>query len=426
MKEKYQKYIAWGLTAFCVIASSILLFFLLYKLNAIKAAVKGFMQILEPFLVGALIAYLLAPIYNALLRNLEPVFRKKLKQKLSHGFAVGISLFVSIMLALLVVVGLFALVVPQFINSIVGIINSLDTYSNNVVHWLNTALAGHPDVAAQVESTFQSISDSFMDWVNNKLAPNAEALLKSISNLSTVLSGVVSGVKVVVRVIKDFIIGQIVAAYLLVSKRHMIGQVKKITYGLLPRKSANYLVAEFRYISDVFGGFIRGKLMDSLIIGVICFVGCTILRIPYALVVSVIVGVTNIIPFFGPFIGAIPSALLILLDSPLKCVYFVIFVLALQQFDGNILGPKILGNTTGLSSFWVLFSIMLFGGLFGFVGMIIAVPLFAVIYSLISTYINHRLKKRELTQVTKEYELLEQIDVGSGKFVHMQDPEIKQ
>ena len=216
------------------------------------------------------------------------------------------------------------------------------------------------------------------------------------------------------------------ATYLLVSKRHMIGQVKKITYGMLPQKSANYLVAEFRYISDVFGGFIRGKLMDSLIIGVICFVGCTILRIPYTLVVSVIVGVTNIIPFFGPFIGAIPSALLILLDSPLKCVYFVVFVLALQQFDGNILGPKILGNTTGLSSFWVLFSIMLFGGMFGFVGMIIAVPLFAVIYSLISTYINHRLRKRKLIEKTKEYELLEQIDADSGEFVHMRDPEIKQ
>lgn len=426
MKEKYQKNFAMGVTAFCVIAASILLFFILYKLRSIGAAVKLIIQILEPFLVGWLIAYLLTPIYNLILRNLDALFSKKLKRKLAHSLAVGISLAGSILLALLIVIGIFALVVPQFINSIVGIINSLDTYSNNIVHWLNSILSGHPDIAAQVETVFQSISGSFMDWVNNKLAPNAEALLKSISNLSAVFSGVLSGVKVVLRIIKDFVIGQIVAAYLLVSKRHMIGQVKKITYGLFPMKYANYLVTEFRYISDVFGGFIRGKLMDSLIIGAICFAGCTILRIPYAMVVSVIVGVTNIIPFFGPFIGAIPSALLILLDNPLKCVYFVIFVLALQQFDGNILGPKILGNTTGLSSFWVLFSIMLFGGLFGFVGMIIAVPLFAVLYSLISAYINYRLGKRGLPQNTKTYELLEKVDAESGVFIHMNDPEIKQ
>lgn len=425
MKGKHPKYLATGLTAFCVIAASILLFFLLFKISSIRMAVKQFTQILEPFFVGGVIAYLLAPIYNLLLRNLMEVFSKKLKPRHARPISVGISLFISILLALLVLVGTFALVVPRFISSIIGIVNSLQTYSNNIVIWLNDVLSGHPEVAEQVQDTYENLANSFMTWVNSKLTPDAEAMLSSLGNLSALLSGVVSGVKIVIRLLKDFIIGMFVSAYLLISKRRLIAQAKKIVYGLFPQKYANYIIYECRYIQNVFGGFIRGKLLDSLIIGLICFAGCTIFRFPFPIVVSVIVGVTNIIPFFGPFVGAIPSAVLILLVSPIKCIYFVIFILALQQFDGNWLGPKILGNTTGLSSFWVLFSILLFGGLYGFVGMIIAVPLFAVIYSLISSYINHRLTKRTMSLDTREYELLDHVDETSGAFVHLKDPETK-
>ena len=353
------------------------------------------------------------------------VFSKKLKPRHARPISVGISLFISILLALLVLVGTFALVVPRFISSIIGIVNSLQTYSNNIVIWLNDVLSGHPEVAEQVQDTYENLANSFMTWVNSKLTPDAEAMLSSLGNLSALLSGVVSGVKIVIRLLKDFIIGMFVSAYLLISKRRLIAQAKKIVYGLFPQKYANYIIYECRYIQNVFGGFIRGKLLDSLIIGLICFAGCTIFRFPFPIVVSVIVGVTNIIPFFGPFVGAIPSAVLILLVSPIKCIYFVIFILALQQFDGNWLGPKILGNTTGLSSFWVLFSILLFGGLYGFVGMIIAVPLFAVIYSLISSYINHRLTKRTMSLDTREYELLDHVDETSGAFVHLKDPETK-
>lgn len=425
MKGKHPKFFATGLTAFCVIAASILLFFLLFKISSIRMAVKQFTQILEPFFVGGVIAYLLAPIYNLLLRNLMEGFSKKLKPRHAKPISVGISLFISILLALLVLVGLFALVVPRFISSIIGIVNSLQTYSNNIVIWLNDVLSGHPDVAEQVQTTYENLANSFMTWVNSKLTPDAEAMLSSLGNLSALFSGVVSGVKIVIRLLKDFIIGMFVSAYLLISKRHLIAQAKKIVYGLFPQKYANYIIYECRYIQNVFGGFIRGKLLDSLIIGIICFAGCTIFRFPFPIVISVIVGVTNIIPFFGPFVGAIPSAVLILLVSPIKCIYFVIFILALQQFDGNWLGPKILGNTTGLSSFWVLFSILLFGGLYGFVGMIIAVPLFAVIYSMISSYINHRLTKRTMSLDTKEYELLDHVDETSGAFVHLKDPEVK-
>ncbi len=425
MKEKYSNYIAMGLTAFLVIAASILLFFVLHSFPAIKRTVGGFLQILEPFIVGAIIAYLLAPLYNRLLRNFKSFFVRKLSTKRAHTLAVALALTISILAAVAVTIGVLALVLPRFINSIVGIVGSLETYSNNIMNWLSKMLSGYPDMAAQVEDVYRNASSYFLNWVNTKLTPNVEALWQSISSLSTIFSGVVSGIRVVVRIGKDYILGMFIAAYLLVSKKRLIAQAKKILYSLTKLPIANYILSECRFIQNVFGGFIRGKLLDSLIIGIICFVCCWLFRFPYPIVVSVIVGVTNIIPFFGPFVGAIPSALLILLTSPIKCLYFVIFVIALQQFDGNFLGPKILGSSTGLSSFWVLFSIILFGGMFGFVGMVIAVPLFAVIYSLVDVLVNYLLKKKSMSTNTEDYELLDHIDENSKDFVHMKDPTIK-
>ena len=165
-----------------------------------------------------------------------------------------------------------------------------------------------------------------------------------------------------------------------------------------------------RFVNQMFGGFIIGKLVDSLLIGIICFVGVSVLKMPFPLLLSVVVGVTNIIPFFGPFVGAVPTGFLVLLVSPGKCLYFLLWILVLQQFDGNILGPKILGNSTGLSSFWVLFSILLFGGLFGFVGMIIAVPAFAVLYDLIARAVHHSLRMRKLPVCTEDYLDLKEMD----------------
>jgi predicted PurR-regulated permease PerM len=307
----------------------------------------------------------------------------------------------------------------------VVIINSLETYSSNIMNWINRVLVKHPDIAQQAEKSFQAISDSFLSWVDEKLTPDAEAMLNSLGNLGDVIADVVSGVKVIIRFAKDFFIGLFISAYLLASKRRLIAQSKKLTYSVFGKHNGNLILRECRFIQTVFGGFVRGKLLDSLIIGIICFVGCSIFRFPYPVVVSVIVGVTNIIPFFGPVVGAIPSAFLILLVSPLKSLYFILFVFALQQFDGNVLGPKILGNKTGLTSFWVLFSILVFGGLFGFVGMVIGVPVFAVIYSIISTLVNHRLSKIDLSLQTADYELLDQVEESTGVFLHGHDPEVQ-
>lgn len=426
MKDnKYQKYVAYGVTAFLVIAASIFFFFFLFKINAIRSFLGFLSQILEPFFVGAVIAYLVTPFYNMLHRNLNDWLSHKLKPRRASQLSVGISLLISIITVLLVVISLFAMIVPQFVNSIINIFNSLETYSVNLQHWIWDLLDGNPELAAKVDAMYLKYYQALMTWLDSKMTPDVEALLTSISGLGDLFSGIISSVFTVVRIAKDFLIGIIVSAYLLVAKRHLIAQAKKMIYGALPLKPANYIVYECRYIHTVFGGFIRGKLLDSLIIGILCFCGCTLFKFPYALVVSVIVGVTNIIPFFGPFVGAIPSAILILMVDPMKCIYFIIFIVVLQQFDGNVLGPKILGNTTGLSSFWVLFSIILFGGLFGFVGMIIGVPLFAVIYSIISNVVNHQLKKKTLSLDTADYELLDHVDESNNDFIHLKDPTLK-
>ena len=215
----------------------------------------------------------------------------------------------------------------------------------------------------------------------------------------------------------DAVIGLIVMVYLLNMKDKLLTQAKMIIYGVFPMKIANKVIEEARYVHSVFGGFIIGKLLDSLIIGLLCFVVMSVAGMPYVLLVSVIVGVTNIIPFFGPFIGAVPSAFLILMDDPMMCLYFLILILLLQQFDGNILGPKILGDSTGLSSFWVLFAILLFGGLFGFVGMIVGVPTFAVFYRLVTELVTYLLGKRQLSMDIDQYKSLDYIDEGAKTYI---------
>ena len=232
-----------------------------------------------------------------------------------------------------------------------------------------------------------------------------------------VITGVYTGVVNIVNLVKNTLIGIIVMLYLLNIKDTLTAQSKKIIYSLFPLPAANEIIEKWRYIHKVFGGFIIGKLVDSLIIGILTFVWLSIIKMPYTVLISVIVGVTNIIPFFGPFIGAIPSALLVLLVSPKKCLWFLLSILVIQQLDGNIIGPKILGNSTGISSFWVLFSILFFGGVLGPVGMIIGVPTFAVIYRLTAEWVNKRLKKKELSTITDDYGVLDHIDEDKKTYI---------
>lgn len=224
------------------------------------------------------------------------------------------------------------------------------------------------------------------------------------------ITRITSGLFEVGAYVYNFIIGLIVSIYLLLSKNRLLGHFKKLLYTLCPPTPANRTLEIARYTNRVFKGFLVGKLVDSTIIGLLCFLGTTLLRIPYSLLISIVVGVTNVIPYFGPFIGAIPSALLVLMLDPYKCLIFVIFILVLQQLDGNVIGPKILGNTTGVSSLGVLISILVGGGLFGLVGMLVCVPTYAVLYSLIKGSAEQKLKKNGLPTDTQTYVTLNQIN----------------
>ena len=427
MKKQYPQNVIWGLTAFVVIACSILFFFSLFRLDGLKGFFSGLYGILEPIVIGAVIAYLLTPVYNFITRHLRHFLErvKFLKPKKAATIASGCSIALSLVLLLLIIYGVFAMVVPQVLRSIMGIVAAMPDYIEKGDKWLDNFLVNNPAYADYIMGFYTSITTELENWVTNHLTKDLKSLLDFANNLKYVVSGVKVGLAIVIRVVKDVIIGLIVAAYLLGAKAKLTAQAKKIIYSVFNTSNANLIVRECRKVHQIFGGFISGKILDSLIIGMLCFIITSILNIPFAMLVSVVVGVTNIIPFFGPFIGAIPSAFLILLDSPLKCLYFVIVIIVLQQFDGNILGPKILGESTGLSSFWVLFAILLFGGLFGFVGMVIGCPLFAVIYSIAAELVSNGLKKRKLSDRTDDYRNLARVDTDSGEYVKQQDPTSK-
>ncbi len=421
--QKFSTYIYWGITAFLVVASCILLVFTMIHMDKVKQWTGFLTQILMPVIYGAVLAYLLTPIYNRVSRKTEDTLSRFFKEKKWPAMAGRtVATVVSLAVLFAVVSGLLAILIPQLISSVRGIISSLPNNLNNLEQWLLHILDNNPDMAVQVTDWLNSTSLELQDWVNQNVVPNLASLNENFfSNVGDVITRVSSGVMGVMTVLKNVLIGVVVMVYMLNIKNSFCSHGKKIVYGILPVGLANRVIREVRFIHQVFGGFIIGKLLDSLIIGILCFICLSLMKMPYVMLVSVIVGVTNVIPFFGPFIGAIPSAFFILLVNPMQCLYFIIFVFLLQQFDGNILGPKILGDSTGISSFGVLFSILLFGGLFGFVGMIIGVPTFAVLYNLGKDGVEHFLRKKGLSCNTKDYEQLDYIEDGQKTYVRKQE-----
>ena len=406
--DKYRTYIYWGVTALAVLLLLVAAVFVVIRWSLVAALGAKIAHILAPVIYGAVFAYLLNPVYNrvqaAVMKLTKDIIPDEKGRKRLGGF---LGTLASMCLLVAVVVGLISMLIPQLISSIRGVMETLPSSINNLEIWLEKILADNPDLEQQVMQHYGAAADYLQNWLTDVVVPNIYRIIGSVS----------SGVVLVVRAVFDILIGLIVMVYLLNMKEKLLAQAKMIIYGVFPLKIANKVIEEGRYVHQVFGGFIIGKLLDSLIIGLICFVLLGFANMPYVLLVSVIVGVTNVIPFFGPFIGAIPSAFLILLSDPMKCLYFLIFVLLLQQFDGNILGPKILGDSTGLSSFWVLFSILLFGGLMGFVGMIIGVPTFAVMYRLVTEFTTWRLGKKALSGNLNEYDRLNYIDETEQTYI---------
>ena len=380
-------YIEWGLTALGVIVACVLVVFVLFRMTMIWGIIKKFFSILSPFIYGFVMAYLLMPVFNMLYRNLQPPMSRKFKN--GTRLAKGLCSALTLAFGLAVVGVLLWMVLPQLVTSITSLVDSMDLYMNEISGWVASLLHNNPEIEHSFMRLYDQFSAQIMNWAQNDLLPQ--------------LGNMMSGVVTTVNVLMNLLIGVIIALYILNSKDTFCAQAKKMTYSLFTVEKANAIMARVAHIHRVFGGFITGKLIDSLIIGILCFIGMWILKMPYVVLVSVIVGVTNVIPYFGPFIGAIPSIIIILTESPLQALIFAIFVLLLQQFDGNILGPMILGDTTGLSAFWVIFAILIFGKFLGFAGMFIGVPVFAVVYSVIKKFIAIKLQKKGLPSETAAY-----------------------
>lgn len=398
---RFKNYMYWGTTALAVIALSVAFGFFLSRFELVSGALGKIASILMPIIYGAVLAYLMLPIYNKTKAYVTDKLHKVVKSETTIiRIAKAAGTLVSLIILFAIVAGLISMIIPQIYNSILRLQESIGEYINNLTLWMNQLFEDNKDFEKLVMPYYEQGVAELQRWLTEKLVPNMSLIIGQLS----------TGLMNVVTVVKNILIGIIVMVYFLNIKDTLSAQSKKIVYSLFKLKDANRIISEVRFAHSVFGGFITGKLLDSLIIGIMCFFALQFLDMPYVLLISVIIGVTNVIPFFGPFIGAVPSAFLILMISPVKCLYFLIFILILQQFDGNILGPKILGDSTGLPSFWVLFSILLFGGLLGFVGMIIGVPAFAVIYRLTSIYVSNNLKKKELSPRTEDYMSLDHID----------------
>lgn len=411
-----KKYLSWGITAFLTISACVLFCVTLLKWDSFSLVLKGLAKSLEPITYGLILAYLLNPLVNLIENNMIlPISKKMFKKKknLAFGFARGFSIALAWVVAILFVVTLFALVLPEIYKCIESLIELVPEIGIAFMSRANKILNQNPEIIDFLENFVLGFTSDFSDIMAK--------IQEMLPNLKIMITSLTGSVYALITAVLNMLIGVIVSVYVLKDKEKFVAQFKRLFYSLLPTKKANNVIAFFRLTHDKFGNFIAGKILDSLIIGVICYISLALLNMPYAALVSVIVGVTNVIPFFGPFIGAIPSALLILVVDPVKCLTFIIFVIILQQFDGNILGPKILGSTTGLSSFWVMFAILVGSGMFGVWGMICSVPVLAVIFTLTGDGCHLALRKKGIDYSSETFEKIDHIDDQTNTPVWMSE-----
>lgn len=390
--EKNDKYRTVALYAIGVFAICILLVLLAFRLNTFIKIAKRILKAIAPVIWGFAIAYLLAPLVNLFERLLDKAFFKKKKKysKLRRVLSILITSFITIAGITL----LIATAIPEILDSLSALFNNMSEYLNSIYYSILKLFKKSPKIPAKVfewfNEQFENIRSQVLEWITN-IRPILEQSLKTVT----------SGVFGFLGGVKDFLLGFIVSIYLLYSKEYFIRQFKKLFYVSMSREKYERFMTKGSHANKIFMDFFVGKAIDSLIIGIICFAGLCILKMPNAMLISFIIAITNMIPFFGPFIGAIPSAFLVLLTQPKSTIPFILFIFILQQFDGNILGPAILGNKLNLPTFWVMFAIFFFGNLFGFAGMLLGVPVFAVIYTLVKETIDELMKKRRMELVKR-------------------------
>jgi predicted PurR-regulated permease PerM len=352
--------------------------------------------LLAPITWGVVFAFLMNPVMKIAEKILRPIICRKREHK---RILRALSVIISTIVFLGIIAATFSIIIPALIQSFQSIAENFYSYFESLQNWVMRILEDFPEVKERV---IEIMSDWQANWYQYLYNFSQQLTNLDFENIRDVFFRVGGGAVNILNALMNALIGIIIMVYLLLSKEIFIAQAKKITTAIFPSKTANLFIGIGTKLNKTIGGFVNGKIIDSIIIGLICFVGMSIMKMEYAALISIIIGITNVIPFFGPFIGAIPSGLLLLIAAPSQVIPFVIFIFVLQQFDGNVLGPRILGDSTGLSAFWVMVAIFI-GGRFGFGGMILGVPLFAVMYTVIKDFIEYLLKKKDLPYKTTEY-----------------------
>ncbi len=385
MKRQPTKYFFISIYTVLTVTVSALIVYFVFNFSTISQAVAKFISIINPILIGFALAYLITPIVNFFEKK---VFAFKKEKKNTVKIKRFLSVFCSYVLVLAVVVALLYIIIPQLYDSFQTFAQNISTYQETLEKWANSLFDSSSKYYPIVQR-FIAFLDEFVDMVIlyvTELVPKAFLFIKDLSVIFV-----------------NIILSVFVSIYMVARKEHLLAQSKKLICAFFSTKWVQRSSDFLNMVDDSVGGFIKGKIIDSAIIGVLCYIVMSIIGLDYAMLISVIVGITNVIPFFGPFIGAIPSALILLMVNPKEVLPFLIVILLIQQLDGNFIGPKILGNSMGLSAFWVLVAIVVMSGLFGFTGMIIGVPIFSVLYVLVERLVDKRLSVKKLPTDIENY-----------------------
>lgn len=390
--HRNEKYVKWGLTALAVIVAGALFWIIFSNLRGFYGLILDFLEIISALLYGCLFAYLMNPVMKRVQGWMDKLLSKRnISERAAKRASKTVGIVVAVLVLLAAMYAIVALIVPNLIESLRQLLSAeqLQSYYDTASKWLENLIA----------------DTDFERWLNQNVGSALELVMEELKkiDLTSILSGLTSSVYNVVLAVFNILLGIVAAVYILVFKDKLKAQSKKLTVAVFNADHANRLFELARRTDRIFGGYLIGKIIDAVIVGVITYIGMLIMGMPYAPLIATIVGVTNVIPFFGPLLGMIPSALLLLIDDPLNALYFVIFILILQQIDGNIIENRILGEKLGISDLWVLVAILIFGGVFGFAGMLLGVPIFAVLYMLISDGVNKRLKKKRYPVETEAY-----------------------
>ncbi len=414
-----KKYIRIGLIALVVVILSLLFSHILENETKVEEWKSVVGNAMFPIVAGSILAYLLNPVLNFFERVMfkplgKRLFKKNEKTQMKFSRACGVTC--TLIVFFVVLVGGIYMVAPQVYQSVLKIVKEAPTYYNNVNSWIGDVSKDNPELGQYLIPALDRIYNQVLNYINEDILPN----------MDKIVAGVTSGIVASLKMILNAIVAVIVSVYVMSEKEILVSVGKKLTYSVFSRKNANAVVRGVRYANQVFGGFITGKIIDSFIIGMLCYIFMVIADFHYPVLISMIVGVTNVIPYFGPFIGAIPSVLILLMMDFKQGLIFAVFVLILQQCDGNIIGPLILGDRLKISSMWILFAILVGGGFFGIPGMILGAPCFACIYAMVSTYCKVKLEEKELPLQTKDYYTIDQVSLADERVIRFVPEEMKE